>query len=76
MFQSWCIKKDERIATCEICKKDNNIEPMGLAAWKQHLEKLKHQGFSAHLSQSLTCHEADPKADSGIEKDSAKVNSL
>ena len=36
---------------------------------QQHLEKLKHQGFSAHLSQSLTGHETDPKADTGVEKD-------
>ena len=42
---------------------------MGFAVLKQHLEKLEHQGFSAHLSQSLTGHEVDPKADTGIEKD-------
>ena len=41
---------------------------MGFEALKQHLEKLKHR-FSEHLSQSLTGHGTDPKADTGIEKD-------
>ena len=45
---------------------------MGFAALKQHWEKLKHQGFSAHLSQSLTGHETDPKEETGIEKDRNK----
>ena len=62
-------QKDERTATWKLCKKDINVEFMGFAALKQHLEKLKHQGFLGYLSQSLTGHETDPKADSGIEKD-------
>ena len=36
---------------------------------KQHLEKLKHWWFSAHLSHSFTGHKTDPKANIGIEKD-------
>ena len=39
---------------------------------KQHSEKSKHQGFSAHLSQSLTGHETDPKADTDTEKDTER----
>ena len=48
--------------------KNINIESMGFVALKQHSEKLKHQGFSAYLSQSLTGHENDLKADTSIEK--------
>ena len=36
---------------------------MGFAAMKQHIEKLKHWGFSEHLSQSLTGHETDLKTE-------------
>ena len=64
----WCIKKDERAATCKLCKKNINIESTGFAVLKQHSEKLKYQGFSAHLSQSLTGHETDPEAGIGIAK--------
>ena len=42
MVNLWCIKKDERIATYRLCKQDINIESMGFASLKQHLEKLKH----------------------------------
>ena len=48
MVHLWFMKKDQRTATCKICKKDINIESMGFAVLKQHLEKLKHQGLSAH----------------------------
>ena len=53
-------------------KNDINIECMGFAALKQHSEKLKHWGCSAHLNQSLTGHKTDPKAGTGIEKDTEK----
>ena len=69
--QLWCIKKDET-ATHYLCKKYINIESMGFAALKQHLEKLKHWGFSAHFSKTLTGHKTDSKADIGIEKDTEK----
>ena len=65
-------QKDERTAICKLCKKYINIECMGFAALKQHSKKLKHWGFSSHLIQSLMGHETEPKADTGIEKDTEK----
>ena len=62
MVHSWYIKKMKEQQHANI-----NIESVGLAALKQHSEKIKRQGFSSHLTHSLTGHETDPTADTGIE---------
>ena len=50
----WCVKKDEKTATCTLCQKDINIVHMGFGALNQHVEKQRHKGFAGHLSKSKT----------------------
>ena len=74
MVLLWCIRNMKEQQHANSVKMIHRV--CGLSALKQHSRKIKTSRIFSTLGQSLTGHETDPKADTGIEKTQKQVNNL